>query len=47
MKGNARRSAVCGVVSALMMLWLGTTAAAQSPRLKNIELCNDVGRTFT
>ena len=44
MQGSARRGVVCGVASALTVLWLGTTAAAQSPRLKNIELCNDVRR---
>ena len=45
MKGSASRGVVCGVASALMLLWLGTTAAAQSPKLKNIELCNGVDRT--
>ena len=45
MKGSARRGVICVAASALLPLWLGTTAGAQSPKLKNIELCNDVHRT--
>ncbi len=44
MKGSARRGVIYVVASALMPLWLGTMAAAQSSKLKNIELCNGVDR---
>ena len=44
-KFSARRGVVRGVVSGLMLLSLGATAAAQSLKLRNIELCNGVGRT--
>jgi lipoprotein NlpI len=34
-----------GVVTAFMLLLLGSVAAAQTPRLKNIQLCNGEDRT--
>ena len=49
MEYSARRGVVRGMASALILLSLVGLAAAQrpaqSPRLKNIELCNGADRT--
>ena len=42
---SAWRGVTCGAASAVMLLLLGVVAAAQTPRLKNIELCNGEDRT--
>ena len=42
---NAARSIVHGVASTLMLMLLVTWAAAQSTKLKNVDLCNGVDRT--
>jgi len=39
------RSIMSGVASALLLTCLCTWASAQSPRLKNIELCNGKDRS--
>ena len=43
MERRVRRGVVVAVTSAVMLLLHGTPAAAQSAKLKNLELCNGVG----
>ena len=45
MKRNTARSIVHGVTSTPMLMLLITIAAAQSTKLKNVDLCNGVDRT--
>ena len=45
MKQRARYGVVRIGAAALMLLMLGTLAAAQSRTLKNVELCNGVDRS--
>ena len=45
MSGDASRSIACGVTSTLMLMMLVTSAAAQSQKLTNIDLCNGNDRT--
>ena len=44
---SAARSIVHGVASTLLLMLLVTGAAAQSTKLKNVDLCNGVDRTST
>ena len=45
MRCDASRSIVHGVASILMLMLLVTWAAAQSPKLSNVDLCNGEDRT--
>src|SRR6516162_8015563 len=42
---SARRGVTRGAASAVLLVLLGAVAAAQTPRLKNIESCNSEDRT--
>src|ERR1700694_4042640 len=45
MRCDASRNIAHGATSALMLMWLLTSAAAQSSGLTNVELCNGKDRT--
>src|SRR5262249_30446876 len=45
MSNGSRRGVVCSFATASVLLLLASAAPAQSPRLKNIQMCNGVDNT--